>query len=102
MLSLFGATSLTSSPLVSAASSVCSALHIPFFSVSPDESPPSPSNTAKDSPSAYLVRLGPSRRQLAEAVRDLVVRMGWKRVALVTHRETGQEGKKEGRERRKG
>ena len=41
--------------------------------------------------SKFILHLGPTQMQLVEAVAALVERLKWDEVALVSHRETGQE-----------
>lgn len=79
---MFGAAPQSVGP---SASSVCSALHVPYLSASPAISP---------SPSPFLVRLGPTQPQLESAVAQLVASeegLQWDEVAVLVHKETGED-----------
>ncbi len=79
---MFGAAPPSVGP---SASSVCSALHVPYLSASPAISP---------SPSPFLVRLGPTQPQLESAVAQLVASeegLQWDEVAVLVHKETGED-----------
>ena len=69
------------------AKSVCSALHVPYLTTSmlkvkdelsyvPDEAVPP-------------ISLGPTQRDMVQAIADFVGQMGWNKIALISHRATG-------------
>ena len=57
--------------------SVCSALHVPYMT------------TGTESSGEYVVRMGPMQEEVIQAVVDLVTEMKWTEVALVAHRQSG-------------
>ena len=61
--------------------SVCSALKVPYLTAS------SVANTAR---SKFVVEMGPKSEHLVEAVVEVVEKMGWKEVAVVAHRSSGE------------
>ena len=74
--------------------SVSSSLHIPHLTTSlkrvEDEVLGRPSNLDMDMARQYSIHLGPSQYDIVSAITDMVQRLGWSNLALITHRETGQ------------
>ena len=70
----------------SSVASVCSALHVPYLTSHPILA--SSSSTMLNS-RKYAVHLGPSQNDLISAVKDTIDQLKWTRVALLSHRETG-------------
>ena len=69
----------SASPLVdSSVGSVCSALHVPYFT------------TGTKSSGDFVVRMGPMLEEVIQAIVDLVTEMEWREVALVAHRQSGK------------
>jgi hypothetical protein len=61
-------------------SSVCSTLHIPYFTTT----------NRPDGNSEFVIRMAPLVEQLVLAVGDVVEEFGWAEVAYVAHRETSE------------
>ena len=74
--------------------SVSSSLHIPHLTTSmkrvEDEVLGRPRNLDMDMARQYSIHLGPSQYDIVSAITDMVQRLGWSNLALITHRETGQ------------
>lgn len=63
--------------------SVCSALHIPYLTTGT-------SFALDDNSGKYTVQMGPQATHLVQAVHSLVVTLGWKDIAFIVHRKTGE------------
>ena len=90
VIAIFG----SASPEVeSSVSSVCSSLHIPHLTTSMKkfENEVKSQSRNLDRMTAYSIHLGPSQQDLVTMMADVVKRLKWTNVALITHRTTGRQ-----------
>ena len=86
VIAIFG----SSSPVIdSSVSSVCSSLHIPHLTTTMQTFEMEMKNQVSDH-SSYSIYLGPSQHDLVTMIADVVKRLEWQSLALITHRETGK------------
>ena len=91
VIAIFG----SSSPEVdSSVSSVCSSLHIPHLTTTmqklENEVKSQSRNIDHNLNGHYTIYLGPSQHDLVSMIADIVKRLNWRNMALITHRETGK------------
>ena len=74
-------------------SSVCSSLHIPHLTTTMqkfENEVKSKTSLDRKSGGDYSIYLGPSQHDLVTMTASVVNKLGWRNLALITHRETGK------------